>query len=195
MICPGCASNQNDELKFCTVCGANLQAVRQILATREPEGDFNWSNTWVAEMFMSHAEQKRRRIAMERMSGITPEVKRYTEMKAGVIVTSTGIGVTIFLFFLMRGIILANPGSGAILQFIFLSGLIPIFVGLALIFNGYFISKKLVEIANRQPALDHVPVNEPRPLAIPAPDTNEFGSSPFSVTEHSTRHLKTPDKK
>jgi len=195
MICPGCASNQNDELKFCTVCGANLQAVRQILATREPKEDFDWGNTWVAEMFMSAAEQKRRRIAMERRSGITPEIKRYTEMKAGVILTSTGIGATIFLFFLMQGVILANPGSGAILQYIFLAGLIPIFVGLALIFNGYFISKKLVELDKRKSESNNLTTNEPRPLAISAPDTNEFGSSPFSVTEHSTRHLKPPDTK
>ncbi|PYS73127.1 MAG: hypothetical protein DMF69_05765 [Acidobacteria bacterium] len=169
--------------------------MRQILATREPKEDFDWGNTWVAEMFMSHAEQKRRRIAMERKSGITPEIKRYTEMKAGVILTSTGIGVTIFLFFLMQGVIQANPGSGAILQYIFLAGLIPIFVGLALIFNGYFISKKLVEIANRQKEPNQLPANDPKQLSSPAPDTNEFKSTPFSVTEHSTRHLKTPDKK
>ena len=195
MICPGCASNQNDDLKFCTVCGANLQAVRQILATREPKEDFDWGNTWVAEMFMSHAEQKRRRIAMERMSGITPEIKRYTEMKAGVIVSSVGIGASLFLYFFMQGVILANPGASPILHYIWLSGVIPTFVGLALIFNGYFISKKLVELDKRESESNKFPLNEPRPTAISAPDTNEFGSSPFSVTEHSTRHLKTPDKK
>jgi len=29
MLCPRCASNQNDDIKFCTSCGANLQAVRE----------------------------------------------------------------------------------------------------------------------------------------------------------------------
>jgi len=195
MICPGCSSNQIDEVKFCTVCGANLQAIRQILTTREPEQEFNWGNTWVAEMFMSASEQKRRRLAMERKSGITPEIKRYTEMKAGVIVSSVGLGASIFLFFFMQGVILANPGASPILHYIWLSGVIPIFVGLALIFNGYFISKKLVELDKRESESNKFPVNEPRPTAISAPDTNEFGSSPFSVTEHSTRHLKAPDKK
>jgi len=52
MICPRCASNQSDEIKFCTSCGANLQAVREALDA--PEGKkFDWSNTWVADMFMS----------------------------------------------------------------------------------------------------------------------------------------------
>jgi hypothetical protein len=35
MICPRCNSNQTDDVKFCTVCGANLLAVRQALDVRE----------------------------------------------------------------------------------------------------------------------------------------------------------------
>ena len=53
MICPRCASNQNDDIKFCTSCGANLQAVREALELRDSGQKFDWSNTWVAEMFMS----------------------------------------------------------------------------------------------------------------------------------------------
>jgi uncharacterized membrane protein YvbJ len=34
-FCPQCGSQQRDELKFCKVCGANLQAVRQAVAVRE----------------------------------------------------------------------------------------------------------------------------------------------------------------
>jgi len=32
MLCPRCGSNQSDEVKFCKSCGANLQAVRDVLA-------------------------------------------------------------------------------------------------------------------------------------------------------------------
>ena len=35
MICPRCASNQSDDIRFCTSCGANLQAVREALAGSE----------------------------------------------------------------------------------------------------------------------------------------------------------------
>jgi uncharacterized membrane protein YvbJ len=27
MFCPQCGANQSDDLKFCNLCGANLQAV------------------------------------------------------------------------------------------------------------------------------------------------------------------------
>ena len=53
MICPRCSSNQGDDIKFCTSCGANLQAVREALQIPDAAGKFNWNNTWVAEMFMS----------------------------------------------------------------------------------------------------------------------------------------------
>ena len=70
MICPRCASNQTDNVKFCTFCGANLEAVREVLAPRDPDKKFNWNDTWVAEMFRSGeiAEQRKREI--ERRQGI-----------------------------------------------------------------------------------------------------------------------------
>ena len=87
MFCPKCGSSQNDELKFCTLCGANLFAVRQVVDNREAVEKFDWSRTWVAEMFMSPDEKKRRKEEMERQRGITPEMKRCNEIKAGVITT------------------------------------------------------------------------------------------------------------
>ena len=35
MLCPRCASTQTDDIKFCTSCGANLEAVREVLERRE----------------------------------------------------------------------------------------------------------------------------------------------------------------
>ena len=51
MFCPQCGLQQSDELKFCKVCGANLSAVRQAIATRDAGEKFDWSKTWVAECF------------------------------------------------------------------------------------------------------------------------------------------------
>src|SRR5687767_14102606 len=113
MFCPQCGANQSDELKFCNLCGANLHAVRLAVATRETEEKFDWSKTWVAEMFLSESERKRREQELEHQRGITPEIKRYQEIKAGVITSCVGLGASIFLFFLMQGIILSgqNPPS------------------------------------------------------------------------------------
>src|ERR1041384_1154839 len=194
MICPRCNSNQNEDVKFCTVCGANLAAVRQALVQNSVE-EFDWSKTWLAEMFMSHAEQKRRRAAIEVASGLTPEVKRLNEIKAGVITTSVGIALTAFLFIFMQGLVLnSNVTSDAavILTRLWAVGLIPFFVGVALIINGVVVSKKLVEIANR----DVKSVGEGvEPAALRAADTNEFLSTPFSVTDQTTKHLHVSDRK
>jgi hypothetical protein len=197
MICPRCNSNQTDDVKFCTVCGANLLAVRQALDVREAGEDFDWSKTWLAEMFMSHAEQKRRRAAIEVASGLTPEVKRYNEIKAGVITTSVGIALAAFLFIFMQGLVLnSNVTSDAavILTRLWAVGLIPFSVGVALIINGVVVSKKLVEIANRDKDVKSVGEGV-GPQALRAANTNEFLSTPFSVTDQTTKHLRVSDRK
>jgi hypothetical protein len=196
MLCPRCASNQSDEIKFCTFCGANLQAVRDVLDA--PEKKFDWSNTWVAEMFMSGQAAEIRKREMERQLGITPEVKRYNEIKAGVIVSCVGIGVTIFLFILMQGIAAnARPEDAEILRRIWVSGLIPFMVGLALIINGVFVSKKMVEIMERgrkeTAALED---GGPAPRGLRPADTSEFvPANMSSVTDQTTRHLENVERK
>lgn len=195
MICPRCNANQLDDVKFCTVCGANLDAVKQALEMREPEEKFNWNNTWLAEMFLSADQHKKRKIALEKALGVTPEVKRLNEIKAGVIVSSVGIALSIFLFFLMQGVILTNPGIEAepILSRIWVAGVIPFFVGLALIVNGVFVSKKLVELGERQNDQSSLP-GTGTPASLKAADTNEFLNTPFSVTEQTTKHLRSTRK-
>ena len=190
MICPRCTSEQSDELKFCKSCGAHLEAVRHVLNTREAPPSFDWSKTWVADMFLSQAEQKRRRRELERQIGITPEEKRRTEIKAGVITSCTGLGVAILLYVLMQGIILSGRAGGAeeILSRIWVAGLIPILVGLALIINGVFVSKRHGD--NRDSlAPDAALPPDPNRQALGVGDLGRTGPSTFSVTEDTTKHL------
>ena len=197
MICPRCASNQGDDIRFCTSCGANLQAVREAMQTADPAAKFDWSNTWVAEMFMSGQAHELRKREMERRLGITPEVKRYNEIKAGVITSMVGIGGSIFLYVFFQGLILnshVSRDAAVILSNIWVAGIIPIFVGLALITNGLVVSKKLVEIAKRAEEQRTMEGGSPQALRA-APDTNDFSASPFSVTEQTTRHLQSADRK
>ncbi|MDQ1559393.1 MAG: hypothetical protein QOD32_2453 [Pyrinomonadaceae bacterium] len=200
MFCPQCGANQSEELKFCNLCGANLQAVRQAVATRETAAGekFDWSKTWVAEMFLSEQERERRNHQLEREKGVTAEVKRYNEIKGGVITTLVGLGAMIFLFFLMQGIILSGqnpPGDNEILSRIWIAGLIPFLVGLGIMINGIFISKKIVEIEsrrslskNKQGTLDGQGTDA-KPRSLNSGDTTEFVSPDFSVTEDPTKHL------
>jgi len=196
MLCPRCSSSQNDDIKFCTSCGANLEAVREALGRPGSNKGFDWSDTWVAEMFMSGKAQEMRKLELERRMGITPEIKRYNEIKAGVIVSSVGIGVAIFLLFFMQGIAgRVDPDAREIITRVWLAGIIPFMVGLALIINGLVVSKKIVEIQGRD-------LKRPEPLeegAIPrglrAADTSEFIPAGMSVTEHTTRHLSNTEQK
>jgi hypothetical protein len=199
MFCPRCGSSQSEDLKFCKSCGANLYAVRQVVDTRETGEKFDWSKTWVAEMFQSAEEATRRKDELERQRGITPEVKRYNEIKAGVITASVGLALAIFLYVFMEGIILGgkvSTNAAEILSRLWIAGVIPLFVGIALIVNGLFVSKKLVEVA-RRPAEPGPSLGLPdtNPHSLRSADTTEFIPSGFSVTEETTKHLRSSGKK
>jgi hypothetical protein len=195
MICPRCASNQADDIKFCTSCGANLQAVREALQAPDSAGKFNWNNTWVADMFMSGQMAEVRKQEIERRLGITPEVKRYNEIKAGVIVSCVGVGVSVFLFFIMNAIANQNPHDGDLLRAIWLAGVIPFMVGLALIINGVVVSKKMVEVMEREQNKSKDLDEGAAPRGLKSPDTSEFIPTNFSVTDSTTRHLENAERK
>ena len=193
MVCPRCAANQSDDIKFCTSCGANLQAVREALEVRDPGKKFDWNNTWLAEMLMSGQAAQLHKAELERQMGLTPEMKRYNEIKAGVIVSSVGVAVTAFLFVFMQGVAAqAAPHAAEILTRIWVAGLIPFMVGIALIVNGVVVSKKIVEAAERE----HKILEEgAETRGLHPADTNEFIPSNFSVTDGTTRHLEAADRK
>jgi hypothetical protein len=199
MFCPQCGSTQYDELNFCKSCGVNLDAVRQAAAMRPTGEKFDWSRTWVAEMFLSEGERKRRNEQIDRERGITPEMKRRTEIKAGVITSSVGMGVTIFLYVFMQGLILSghpSPSDAAILSRVWVAGVIPFFVGVALIINGLFVSKRHTELA-RQGAESgqDILMGDGETPALRSADTAEFIPPSFGVTEGTTKHLSDPSQK
>lgn len=200
MFCPQCGNKQGEELKFCNLCGANLFAVRQVVGTREADDKFDWSKTWVAEMFMSEAERKRRNAELERQRGVTPEIKRYNEIKAGVITSFVGVGVMLVLWIIGMAIFRSGqnpPGDAEIIRSIWVAGIIPFMVGLALIFNGLVVSRKTVELQKRAlgQAPDALPKGaEPQP-SLKSADTNEFIPTGFSVTEDTTKHLSLKDER
>jgi hypothetical protein len=199
MFCPQCGANQGDELKFCNLCGANLYAVRQVVATRHTGERFDWNKSWLTEMFLSEGERKRRAEELEHQRGITPEVKRYKEIKAGVITSSIGIGLMIFLYVFMPGLISSGhipPDVAMILSRVWIAGVMPFFIGLALMINGLFVSKKLVEISRqRREAQTNGLEKEAAGHLLRAADTTEFIPTDFSVTEDTTKHLRSTGRK
>src|SRR6478672_3409630 len=145
MFCPQCGSTQPDELNFCKSCGANLGAVREAVQTGQAPVKFDWTKTWVAEMLQSSEASVRKERELELLKGITPDVKRRTEIKAGVITASVGVGVMITVYMVLQGVILGGfvpPNVAEILSRVWIAGVIPMLVGFALIFNGIFIAKR-----------------------------------------------------
>jgi hypothetical protein len=196
MQCPRCASNQTDDIKFCTFCGANLQAVREALEAPDPAKKFEWGNTWVADMLMSGQAAEIRKLELERRMGITPEVKRYNEIKAGVIVSSIGIGLAVFLAIFMQGVAgHVDPKDAEIITRIWVAGVIPFMVGVALIINGLVVSKRIVEAQERALREGKALSEGPSPRSLRPPDTNEFMPTDFSVTDGTTRHLENVERK
>jgi len=196
MFCPQCGSTQSDELKFCKSCGVNLDAVREVTAMRPAGEKFDWSRTWVAEMFLSESERKRRNEQIDRERGITPEMKRQTEIKAGVITSSVGVGLTIFLYVFMQGVILSGhptPGDAAILSRLWVAGVIPFFVGVALIINGLLVSKR--QAGQGVETGQDVLMSDGETPLLRSADTAEFTPPSFGVTEGTTKHLSSPSQK
>ena len=199
MFCPKCGSTQSEGLKFCKLCGSNLFAVRQVMDSRETGDQPDWGKNWISEVVQTQEESKRLKEEVERQRGITPEIKlRYDEIKGGVITGTVGIGIAIFLFVFMQGIILSGnvtPNTAQILSRLWIAGVIPLFVGMSLIINGLFVTKRLVDISRRASQIGPNDVERnPAPQSLRAADTAEFIPSSFSVTEQTTRHLQSSSK-
>ena len=197
MFCPRCGSRESEELKFCKSCGANLYAVRQAVDQREAGEKIPGGKPWFAEMALFAEESKRRKEELEHRRGITPEVIRYNEIKAGVITGSVGLALAVFLYVFMHGLILSgsvSPSTTEILSRLWIAGVLPLFVGIALVVNGAFVSKRLAQVT-RQAAqkAPGIPEKETNPLELRSADTTEFVHSGFSVTEETTKHLRSTE--
>jgi hypothetical protein len=159
------------------------------MMSRSTGEKFDWSKTWVADMFLSEEERERRR-------GVTAEDKLLNEIKGGVITSFVGLGVMVFLR-LFLGVLADQkaPGDAEILRSVWLAGIIPFMVGLGLIFNGLFITRRILKRKEEQAS--KAIQSSKAPAAFPAKTTNHLAidTAPPSgahVTEDTTAHLPEP---
>jgi hypothetical protein len=194
MFCPQCGTETHEALKYCKQCGTNLRRVLGVMGKGgagymlSNEARF-WHEDWIEE----------RREQREREKKKTPEEKRLNEIKGGVITSCVGLGVMMFLTFLFHGIINSLPQIGhieLILRTIPLVGIIPFLIGLGIIFNGLFLSKRIVQLKREEEQPGKQPLFSPNTMA---PDTAPVPRLPaqspvsdFSVTETTTTELREP---
>jgi hypothetical protein len=189
MFCPECGIQASNDLKFCRQCGVNLHGAREGMMSRSTGEKFDWSKTWVADMFLTEEERERRR-------GVTAEEKRLNEIKGGVITSFVGIGVMIFLRLFLEVVARQkSPGDAEILRSVWMTGIIPFMVGLGIIFNGLFIGRRIVKLKERQ--TQTTVSGSTTPAALPAKTTDQLVANAAqpagaSVTEDPTAHLPEP---
>jgi hypothetical protein len=163
------------------------------MSSRSNEDKFDWSKTWWAEMIYSPEELERRRGITPEEKRLTEEKKRLNEIKGGVITGLIGVGVMISFYFFF-GAVAKQAGDGAdIVRNLWLLGIVPTLIGAGLLFNGFFISRRLVEL-NEQ-LLQAAPRQTPAALSAKTTDRLAFDAAPSGgagVIEDTTAHLPEP---
>lgn len=190
MFCPSCGTETREALKFCKKCGTNLKRVQGVMgkggAGASTNRSTDWNQWWVEE----HQEKR------ERNKKKLPEEKRLEEVKGGVITASVGLAVTIFFSFLFSAIANVTNGPEAdILRSLWAIGLVPLFIGLAIVFNGMFVSKRIVELKKQNAEHSPQPLFPPVPSTSPVPQLGEAAVQPiseFSIAEPTTARLREP---
>ncbi|MFN0121830.1 MAG: zinc-ribbon domain-containing protein [Blastocatellia bacterium] len=187
MFCPNCGNQASEEIKFCRQCGANLRGVQEAMTARPGSGKFDLGKTWLAEALMSQEE-------LDRRKGITPEIKRLREIKAGVITSLAGVGAMIFLYFFLGAVAQHEGRDADIVGRVWLAGLVPFLIGLGLIFNGMVIGRRLARLQEEQ-LQKKLPVDVPGQISAPGRTTDQLQApqlrpaDSFSITDQTTAHL------
>ena len=191
MYCPSCGTEAGDQTKYCTKCGVNLRRVKGVLGRggAGPKQGEDWGQ-FLLEKRIERGEARKKK---------TPEVKRLEEIKAGVLTSSVGIGLMVFLSLLFDAIASTIEGpEGNILRSLWAVGLIPFMIGLGIIFNGLFVSKRIVDLKQQREMKDQQSPLFSAPNTLdtsPVARLVEPSQSPisdFSVTETTTTKLREP---
>jgi len=201
MFCPSCGSEERQASQFCRACGVDLRAVR--LSLERPDS-ITASAVSAREEIGRAVAQKIREVGDTReLKQVTdhvlpeiekflesPEEKRLRRMRAGIVVSSIGVGVTIMMALLgsiareadVQGFM---GGAGA--------GIVLFFIGVGLLLNAFFFTRPRKDVtdhtadARTQNVLD---ANYSAPAKLRGETTSNLVRPAGSVTEHTTLHLK-----
>ncbi len=216
MYCPQCGTeSQSAAVQYCRVCGANLKVIGKAVSlseaiARSDRGPLPKLKEMVKGLNVDHVTEEVSK-ALDRMNQElvqisseesqptvkhhfrrkkkTPEERREDLIAKGLISLFSGVGLTIFLYFLSAALVLKLPPDviakipfeiDPVVRIIWWFGFVPTLKGLGQIFAGLSIRPRPVPELNQ--------TLPPRDLTEGAATTQV--SAPSSVTERTTNLLE-----
>lgn len=204
MFCPSCGSEERQASQFCRACGTDLRAVRVTL--ERPDSVTASAVTAREEIGRAVAAKIRevqdarelKKVAEDVLPEIekfleSPEEKRMRRIRSGVVVAAAGLGGTVFMA--LMSAFAHGPDSETFMGVAGL-GVACFLIGIGLIINALFFTRPRSRVedhslnARDQNLLD---AGYAPPLTtFKAQTTSNLAPAPnASVTEQTTRHLKT----
>jgi hypothetical protein len=208
MYCPQCGT-ESQSTQYCRVCGANLKVIGKAVAlseavARSDRGPLPKIKEMVQGLKVDHVsdevsgaldrmnqeivrispESKSRRALISFGRKKTPAEKREAHISKGVVSLFSGVGLTVFLYYLSAALVLKLPPQiidhigfeiDPVVKIIWLLGLLPATSGL-----GHIIAGLLIRPQREQPPQLDQGVSPPR----------ELNPVPASVTDHTTNLLE-----
>jgi hypothetical protein len=209
MYCPQCGT-ESQSTQYCRVCGANLKVIGKAVAlseavARSDRGPLPKIKEMIKEFKVDHVSdevsgaldqmnQEIVRISPEsarpkigrpwlEFRKKTPAERRERHISKGVVSLFSGVGLTVFLYYLSAVLVLKLPPGiiaqipfeiDPVVRIIWLLGLLPVTSGI-----GHIIAGLLIRPQREQPKLEQQ-VNEPASLNPPH----------VSVMDHTTNLLE-----
>ena len=223
MYCPQCGNDSNPSVQYCRSCGANLKVIGKAVSlseaiarsdrgplpkiremvkgltvdhvTDEVSRAFDKMNAEIARIspekkpvpgkgFMSFRKQK------------TPEERREQQITKGVVSMFSGVGLTVFLYYLSAALVLKLPPNviaqipfeiDPVVRVIWLFGLIPTLTGFGHILAGLMIRPQRHQLPPAPEPSSSDQIEFPKQTVN---TTSAIHSVPGRVTEHTTTLLE-----
>jgi len=193
MFCPNCGLQENHSNQFCRACGSNLNVVRS--AVERPDSitaSAVSARDEIGRAFASKIREINSASELKKVAeNVLPEIEKFLEspaekrlrrIRAGVVMSSIGIGAALTFFLLML--------NGAQTLFMVGAGLVTFLIGLGIVINGL-----LFTIPPKSVADNSLDARSQRELDVARLQTDELllpetNNTFSSVTEHTIQHLK-----
>jgi len=208
MYCPQCGT-ESQTTQYCRTCGANLKVIGKAVALSEAvarsdrgplpkikemignfkvdhvsdevSGALDRMNQEIARISPEAERREHRRALIEFPKRKTPAEKRENHISKGVVSLFSGVGLTIFLYYLSAVLVLKLPphiieqipfAVDPVVKIIWLLGLLPVTSGVGHIIAGLLI----------RPQREQLQLQQPDQGISPPPLT--------SITDHTTNLLE-----